>query len=77
MDRNIETTELELAEEFLRSAIIQLEDILYDVEKEAKADYDNIEKICNTLTMRTIRLWHKYALNKEEEKQDIINTSPS
>jgi hypothetical protein len=77
MDRVITKTELEGATNMIISAMRSLEDILCDVEKEAKADYDNILKISDRLTMRAIRLWHKYSIRVEEEKEkEKENTTP-
>ncbi len=71
MDRTIDKIELEKAEEILSLAIKNFEDILYNIEKEAKNDYDNILSICDKLSLRIIRLWHKYKFNQVEEKLEI------
>jgi hypothetical protein len=74
MDRTITEEELDSAHIIIIDVIKRLDDILDNVKKEAQNDYNNIEKICNRLIMRTIRLWQKYTY---QEKQEIINTSPS
>jgi hypothetical protein len=71
MDRTIDKIELEKAEEILSLAIKNFQDILYNIEKEAKNDYDNILSICDKLSFRIIRLWHKYKFNQVEEKLEI------
>lgn len=68
MDRIIKKEELESAEEIIRTAIRRLEDILDNVENEAKADYDSILTFSDRLSLRVVRLWHKYAFDKKEEK---------
>jgi 3-methyladenine DNA glycosylase AlkC len=82
MDRTITEEELDSAHTIIINAIKRLDDILDDVKKEAQNDYNDIEKICNRLILRTIRLWHKYTNQDEkytnqEEQMQIINSSPS
>ena len=67
MDRTITKEELETAEEVIRSAIRRLEDMLDNIESEVKTDYDGVLTFCDRLSLRAVRLWHKYAFNKKEE----------
>ena len=68
MDRIIKKEELETAKEIIRMAIRQLEVILDNVENEAKSDYDGILTFSDRLSLRVVRLWHKYIFDKKEEK---------